>query len=610
MQRFLIFTICVLMPCFTQAQNKKYEETGSSQDSVKIYNKIHKFALKRKITYWLYSAIFIEPKPYTPVPLVKKSRKKIIDPFIRYKGKIIRKIEFVTLDPFGTDVNNIDLEQKNFFIKAGNKLHVKTTRFAIRNQVLFKKGKPVDPLQLRETERLIRQSGYIRDARVLINPIKEEKDSVDVVVITQDVWSITGSAAVNTSSGNLKFRDKNFVGSGQLMENNITYNYNTNPGLDIIGSYTAPNIRKTFVSGSIYYRASALNYYEGISFTRQFYSPITKWAGGINTMWSHSIGSFTSTEGLITTFPVQYNLQDLWLGRSFQIFQGRADVQRSSRFVVTSRIYRQSYSKRPGIEMDSLRTYQPSTLYLSSVGYSTRLYYKDKNIFRFGYTEDVPEGRLFALIGGVEDKEFYSRWYTGVKMAAGEHINNFGYLAAGFEYGTFFRDKKIEKAVINSDLTYFTDLMQWGKWSMRQFIYCKFVHGARRDPNERININSDLYGFTSDPVSGTTTIFLNLQNVVYTPLRFIGFQFAFVGFAGFGMVGEKQRPLFKTQVYQAYGVGVLIRNEHLVLNTFQVSIGFYPNLAGANSYKLNPISSYNLRIKDYYLSKPELISYQ
>lgn len=610
MQRWLILAVCVIMPYCLHAQNKKNEEKDSSPDSLKIYNKIRKFAVKRKLTYWLYSAIFIEPKPDTPVPLLKKSRKKQVDPFIRYKGRIIRNIEFVSLDPFGTDVNNTELEQKSLFLKAGNKLHIKTTRFAVKNQVLFKKSEPLDPLALKETERLIRQRAYIRDAKVLVNPVKGEKDSVDIVVVTQDVWSITGGAAVSTSSTRLTLTDKNFVGSGQQIENSMTYNYTTLPRTDIIGSYTVPSIRKSFITGSIYYRISPLNYYEGISFSRQFYSPITKWAGGVNAMWSHATGTYTSPEAVISTFPVQYNLQDVWIGRSFQITPGKDDVHRSSRLVITSRMFRQDYTQRPGIEIDPLRFYQSSTLYLSSVGYSTRLYYKDKNIFRFGYTEDVPEGRLFALIGGVENKEVGKRWYTGVQIAAGEHINNFGYLAAGFEYGTFFREKKIEKAVVNADLTYFTDLTQFGKWSMRQFIYCRFTHGARRDFNERININTSLYGFKSDLISGTSKIFLNLQNVVYTPIRFIGFQFGFVGFAGFGMVGELGKPLFKTQVYQAYGIGFLIRNEHLVVNTFQLSIGFYPNLAGTNSYKLNPITTYDLRFKDYYLSKPDLISYQ
>jgi hypothetical protein len=611
MRQLFCFVAACCLPLFMLAQNKKYEETGTSRDSLRIYKKIHKLASKRKLTYLAYKAIFVEPTTTskTPVEVIKAtSVNKKKDPVLKYKGKIIRKIDIIRLDPFGTDINNVDLEQANIFLKAGNRLHIKTTRFALRNQFLFKTGDPLDPVSIKETERIIRQSGYIKDAKILVNPIEGVKDTVNIVVITQDQWTINGDASLGTSYARVRLTDKNFVGAGQQIENSINYNFYSTPKIEVIGSYNVPNIRKTFISAYLFYKINYLSHYEGIYFNRGFYTASTKWAGGLNLLRSYSTVKIHAGEPDVQTIPLVYNSEDVWLGRSFQIAPGKSETDRSSRFVITSRIYRFDYTHRPTREFDPSRGFRNSILYLGSVGYSNRLYYKDKNIFRFGYTEDVPQGRLFALIGGKENMELYNRWYTGLKLAVGEHLN-IGYYSMGFEYGTFFRDKKVERSVMNGDLTYFTDLEQFGKWGIRQFVYSRFTYGAARDKNERININNDLYGFHSDPLTGTSKLYVNLQNVVYTPIKFIGFQFALVGFAGFGLLGDDNRPLLKSQVYQAYGLGLLVRNENLIVNTFEFSFGFYPNLAGSNDYRFNPISNYNLRFKDYFLSKPELISY-
>ncbi len=65
-------------------------------------------------------------------------------------------------------------------------------------------------------------------------------------------------------------------------------------------------------------------------------------------------------------------------------------------------------------------------------------------------------------------------------------------------------------------------------------------------------------------------------------------------------------------LHEAYAVGLLIRNEHLVVNTFEISIGLYPYMPGYGNFttKLNPISSYNVMARDFVVAKPELVSYQ
>lgn len=599
-----------IIPDSLYKEKRKIHLDSIAADSVKIYEKIRKFALKNKITYLIYKSVFVEPengtaaKDSTPVQKPKKIRKK--DNLKQYRGKIIRNIEIITLDPFGTSINNLLNETSNKLEQLGNRLHINTRKIAIYNQLLFRKNEELDPLSLKESERLIRQLVYVRDARIAVAPVKN-RDSVDVYVITQDLWSITGSAAISKSSATVKGRDNNFLGTGQQLENTVHYNFNSRPRLEVTGSYSVPNIRHSFFSSKVYYRFSEESSYQGISVDRQFYSTITKYAGGLTLLNSTSKGNFVSTSGDTIQSTLAYKLTDAWWGRSFQLTRGKSDLDRIIRLVVTGRVYNTLYYKHPEEEYDPQGIYQPSTLYLTSIGYSTRNYYKDYNIFRFGYTEDVPEGRLYALVTGYENRIKNPRSYSGIIISGGSHLERSGYLSGSVEFGSFFRQLKAEKGAIRGDISYFTDLHQFGHWSTRLFTSFAMVHGFKRDPSELLTLNDDLYGLKTN-TTGTTKLLLKFQNVVYTPIRFLGFQFAIIAFAGYGMLAS-QEAFLRNKIYNSYGIGLLIRNEQLVVSTFQLSLGFYPNLDEGIGYKFNPVSSYNPTFKSYFLSKPGLVSY-
>ena len=52
--------------------------------------------------------------------------------FATYEGKIIRNININTFDPFGYSANDSTETPKNFFLRAGNSLHIKTKKLAIK----------------------------------------------------------------------------------------------------------------------------------------------------------------------------------------------------------------------------------------------------------------------------------------------------------------------------------------------------------------------------------------------------------------------------------------------------------------------------------------------
>jgi hypothetical protein len=118
-----------------------------------------------------------------PIPGKKKASKRT-NPFSAYRGKIIRSIEIRVLDPFGLSVNDTARLAGNRLERYGNKVHVTSKDFLIRNQLLFKKNDSLDALKLSETERVLRQAPYLTDARIYIKSIqpKHKKPSDNTIM--------------------------------------------------------------------------------------------------------------------------------------------------------------------------------------------------------------------------------------------------------------------------------------------------------------------------------------------------------------------------------------------------------------------------------------------
>lgn len=603
---FFILVISLLLPFFAIAQQKKGKE---KKDSLAVYKRMERIASKRKFTRSVYHSVFKDSASGVIIPLKVKK-----DDYDNYKGRIIRNIEIISLDPFGTTVNNPDKIIDNSLMKTGNKLHSKSKKYIIKNQLLIKKGDELDPLYLRESERILRKTPYIRDAKITIKKIPNSKDSIDVVVVVQNLWSLLFTLTSDGPYYTLTLKETNFLGLGQSFENSIIVRPDSIPKAIFNGSYTVPNIRHSFISASVYYSTSANNSIRGIVVDREFYSPLTKWAGGGSEILVNSLDPYISPDSSQSHLPVQARYHDYWIGRSFKIQPGKVDADRNSRIVIAGRFLNTHYNQRPSSSVDTNHLFQHSTFYLGSIGYSTRKYYKDEYIFRFGINEDVPEGSLFELIGGVENKELNLNYYLGAKTAFGHHYENIGYISSGLEYGTFLNSKQPERGVINCDFTYISDRLKIRRYGIRQFVYFHITKGLQRKAYESVNLNENkgLYGFESTTLKGKTKMYLNLQAIIYTPWNLIGFRFAPVVFAGFGMMGNENTTLLQSPFYQVYGLGVLIRNENLIIQSLRFSFAIYPNEPGRQGidYKINPFGAYNLRFNDFFISKPGSVPYQ
>lgn len=613
---FLI-VLFVLITCTSNVVKASImDSTAKSKQYTKFDSTMMRFSNETKLGRFIFKNLYEQPQQEAkPIDNMQSRQKQ--DRINRYKGKVIRNVYYKSLDPFGTEVEDTLIMRRGFVEDIGNKINTGTRQSNIQSLLLFKKGDIIDPLRIKESERLLRRQEYIRDARIIVPAnTKRKADSVDIIVIVQDRWSINASVGASTTSSDFRITESNLLGTGSRVTQAGQYDIAKGKFSNWQGELSDNNIKNTYIDGKLFYNISPTIRFHGINFNRTFFSPLTKWAGSAGISRYVENKEYTVSDGIIIPAKLTYNVSDAWLGRSIKINQNEENGRTNS-FVIGSRYVKTDYIERPDRSLDSIYSYADVNLYLFSIGFSSRRYYKDKKIFRFGNTEDIPEGRSFNAIFGILDEGQTTYLYNALKYSAGQHIMRFGYVYGAMQYGVFYNDYIASRGVFSVDASYFSDLWTMGKWNMRQFVYLQVTNGLNRLANESISLNGrgveSLYGFNSFAVLGKNKTLLKFESIFYTPFNFAGVQVASVVFAGFGKIG---RPLYANvnpnTIYQAYGLGLLLRKENLVVNTLQITIGFYPNIpvgTGTN-FKYNPIGVNNLNLKDFDVSKPELINYR
>ncbi len=601
-------------------QNGVAAPVSDSSSKVKHYTKFDssmiRFSNETQLGRFIFKNLYRQPQQdVKPIDNMQSKQKQ--DRINRYEGKIIRNVYFKTLDPFGTEVDDTLILRRGVIEDIGNKVNLGTRQSNIQSLILFKKGDKVDPLRVKESERLLRRQEYIRDARIII-PAKTKRnaDSIDLVVVVQDRWSINASVGASTTSSEFRITESNLLGTGSRITQAGQYDITKGKFSNWQGELSDNNIKNTYIDGKIFYNISPLLRFHGINFNRTFFSPLTKWAGSAGISRFNENKEYTVADGIIIPAKLIYNVSDVWLGRSVKINQSEENGRTNS-LVLGTRYVKTDYIERPDLLLDTLDSFRDVNLYLFSLGFSSRRYYKDKKIYRFGNTEDIPEGRSFNAIFGILNEEKSEYIYNALRYSAGQHIMNFGYLSGSIQYGVFYNNYIASRGVFNVDASYFSDLWSRGKWNMRQFVYFQVTNGLNRLSTESVTLNGrgteGLYGFNSFSVLGKNKTLLKLESIIYTPFSFAGVQVASVVFAGFGKIGSPlDANLNPNTIYQAYGLGLLLRKENLVVNTIQITFGFYPNIptgTGTN-FKFNPFGINNLNLRDFDVSKPELINYR
>lgn len=108
-------------------------------------------------------------------------------------------------------------KENNWLYRLGNRLHIMTRDQTVRQVLLFEEGESYDQRIMEESERILRDQGYLYNSA--IRPVSQCNDVVDVEVITKDTWTLALGASWDRSGGedtyNFSISESNLFGFGK-----------------------------------------------------------------------------------------------------------------------------------------------------------------------------------------------------------------------------------------------------------------------------------------------------------------------------------------------------------------------------------------------------------
>lgn len=536
-------------------------------------------------------------------------------PYDLAQGKIIRNIHINTRKPFGYSITDSSKQPEKFVEKAGNALHVKTRNFVIRNYLLQKEGEQFDSLKIMESERLIRRQRFTRRVKIEYQLVDPFSDSLDLYVQTLDSWTIFPNMTYSGSKVGFRLRERNFMGLGHDFDN--YYRQNFESGRNRFQTrYTIPNIQQTYIGVSVGYGSNEDNEYtKGVAIQRRFFSPLTRWAGGISINQTAYRDSIPNDLGAYAQ-DFKYNLQDYWGAVAFPVSNKMLGEDRLTNLIVSARYFNVDYNKKPDWALDPNQFYANEDFFLMGIGLSKRGFKQDRFIQNYNIIEDIPIGMSLGLTTGVQRKNERDRFYLAGGLKMGDYFK-LGYFGFEAQYGGFLKGNISEQSVFSLSANYFTRLMTWHRWRFRNFISSHLIVGNNRADSrgDRLTLNEHdplgIDGFNSLEVIGTKKWLTNVQIQSYSPYQLLGFRISPILSSSFGLISDADRHLMSGKVYARIGLGVLLTNDYLVFSNFQLSFSWYNSIPGVgeNIYKTNTYQISDYDLMDFDFGKPELIEY-
>ena len=556
----------------------------------------------------------------TPKDTVKNV--KSVNPYAPYSGKIIRTI---TTEHIGFEKSIYDTTKKVKKVVAdvSNFLHVNTRIKTIKQHLFIKEGEPLNPYKLADNERFLRDKDFILDCRIIPDSIPGT-DSVDLVILTRDVFSIGGTVGGSPpSSIEFSIFDANLSGRGQRLEYFSLLEQDRSPAYgfgmlfsqsSIFGSlanldlmYTQINAGRSVGKEDEYAIVARLN--------RPLVSPYSRLAGGIeySLNWSENVYQKDTLKFL----DYQYTIFDSWLGYNIGI---KREFSNRNRYFLAVRYLNGVYEDIPEQpEYAVERKYNDQKGVLSEFTFYRQNFYRTRYVFGFGRTEDVPTGINTSITGGLVNVLSRVRPYAAVKFGFAGANRKGNFFRTTFQAGSFLNDEsgELEDAVVNVNGSYVTRALQVGQSKLRGYLSVTYSQLNNRQTQDYIRITDNyIPGFDGDSLFSKKRLASHLETALYTPFQFIGFRFAL--FAALDVAAIKvadlaaqcEQCITDKNVFYGISGGIRTRNENLIFGTMELKVTYIP----VDEYGESKISfgfKQNLRVKSSgsFVRPPSLIKY-
>jgi hypothetical protein len=199
------------------------------------------------------------------------------DAALEAAGAIIGTVEIATRNIF----DESDARESNGLFRLANDLHIRTKHATIQAQLLFASGDKYLARKLAETERVLRLLPYVYDARIV--PVHYADGTVDIKVITNDVWTLSPGISFSRSGGTndskFNLQDTDFLGWGKTLQ--ISRGSTVDRTSNTV-AWTDPNVLGSRWTSAATYSDSSDGSQRAVLVAHPFYSLDAPWSTKIS----------------------------------------------------------------------------------------------------------------------------------------------------------------------------------------------------------------------------------------------------------------------------------------------------------------------------------------
>lgn len=551
----------------------------------------------------------------TLAPLNTKSE----SPFKPYEGKIIRNI-YIRGYGFEQTFTDTSKRLQYFGTNLLNHLHRKTRDWVIRDALFIKENTPVNAYKLADNERLIRSLNYIQDARILVTPQPDNPDTVDLVVVVKDLFSIggaIGSLGYPPFSIRGNVSEANFMGLGQRIQGGMNLEQNRYPAFGGQLLYSKSDIGKSFVNVTATYTQINGNIYDGtpdetawfVQLDRPLYAPYAHLAGGLRFGDFQNFNVYHKADSVF--YKYHYHTRDAWIGWNLGSERFLSNTSVRDRKFISVRYFRNDFDSVPKQIDDKFNfRFNDREAALSSFTFFRQDFYKTNYVYGFGTTEDLPIGYNVALTGGWYRQLNLNRLYMGVDANEFVVTKRGGFAQLFFRSGVFMYRGQAQDASILIGGSYNSPLFVFNWVKIRQYLNFSFSRLINRVGIDPLTINNvfGLRYFNGDSTFGAQRVTMHSETTFFLNYKLLGFKFAPFAFGDLSFLTPAGDKIDKSTLFQGIGAGIRTRNENLVFNTIELRMVYFPHQTKQNSsFKILINTGIQFRYNNTYVRQPDVV---
>ena len=549
---------------------------------------------------------------------------KVENQYVKFKGKIIRNVNIIRLG-FESSINDTSTLKNSFGVNFAKRFHKNSKDNTIRRNLFFTENDHLSPYLLADNERYLREIEYLQDAKILVDYVEDDSDSVDVIVLTKDVFSLGAKLVISSrTKGRLDLKDENFGGSGSKVMVNGFYDKDRNPRGGFGAELVKRNIKGSFINWTTGFQTFNAAFNTGqreeiALYTRvekPLVTPYIPSTGAVEAAWYRTNNGYDTDSIYQRNNKYEYYHLDAWFGYSLDSKRKLYNNKeiRKHRFLA-GRVFSNKYLAVPmriKTGIDTLHQYFDVTGALASLNFFKQVFYKTNFIYGFGVSEDIPEGYSIALTGGYVNTQGRKRPYSGIDFQYNQFNKRGVYNNYTFRIGGYYYNGHFEDADILMELEHLTHLRKLSRdWRLRSFLTTSITTQIKPSLSSPLYLSS-VYGLpyfnSAITPTGDMRVTVNAESVFFNTRKLLGFRFAPFVFGNLSVIKPTELRLNKSDVFSAVGGGVRSRNENLIFGTIELKGYYFPrHFYDMNDWKIELNSNIRFKYKSVFIKRPDFI---